>query len=71
MNTPHGGRATPPAAATGTAPLERLEVGERLLVGGDRFVRVPHDLADAFRPGDRLVVVHETGALLHLPACSV
>ncbi|MFZ9628958.1 MAG: aldehyde dehydrogenase family protein [Ilumatobacteraceae bacterium] len=52
----------------GVAPLDHLVAGERILVGGDRFVTVTGDLADAFRPGDRLVVVHETGALLHVPA---
>jgi glutamate-5-semialdehyde dehydrogenase len=35
--------------------------------GGDRAVAVPPDLAAAFRPGDRLVVVQTTGALLHVP----
>ncbi len=36
--------------------------------GGDRIARVPADLASRFRAGDRLVVVQETGALLHVPA---
>jgi glutamate-5-semialdehyde dehydrogenase len=49
-------------------PLERLEVGMPLVVGGDRVVRVGEALAQAFRPGDRLVVVPETGDVLHLPA---
>lgn len=49
-------------------PLERLEVGMPLLVGGDRLVRVGETLAQAFRPGDRLVVVPDTGDVLHLPA---
>ncbi|MCB0984208.1 MAG: aldehyde dehydrogenase family protein [Ilumatobacter sp.] len=49
-------------------PLTSLTAGERILVGGDRFVMVPPALADAFGPGDRLVVVHDTGDLLHIPA---
>ncbi|MEY4175759.1 MAG: putative gamma-glutamyl phosphate reductase protein [Actinomycetota bacterium] len=49
-------------------PLQQLVEGERIIVGGDRFVTVPAALAAAFAPGDRLVVVHETGDLLHLPA---
>lgn len=51
-----------------TQPLLHLSEGERILVGGDRFVAVSGSLAAAFSPGDRLVVVHETGDLLHVPA---
>jgi glutamate-5-semialdehyde dehydrogenase len=50
-----------------TEPLQHLAEGERILVGGDRFVTVPSSLAAAFAAGDRLVVVHETGDLLHVP----
>ncbi len=50
-----------------TRPLLHLVAGERILVGGDRFVEVSADLAAAFRPGDRVVVVHDTGDLLHIP----
>jgi len=49
-------------------PLTHLVAGERVLVGGDRFTTIPRELADAFAPGDRLVVVHDTGDLLHIPA---
>lgn len=49
-------------------PLESLEEGMPLLVGGDRVVRVGRALAEAFSPGDRLVVVHDGGEILHLPA---
>jgi glutamate-5-semialdehyde dehydrogenase len=48
--------------------LSALSVGERVFFGGDRFTVVPSDLAAAFAPGDRLVVVQSTGALLHIPA---
>lgn len=42
-----------------------------LVVDGDRLVRVGEALAAAFRPGDRLVVVHDTGDVLHVPASEV
>jgi glutamate-5-semialdehyde dehydrogenase len=48
-------------------PIQSLVAGERVLVGGDRFVTVGPELAAAFGPGDRLVVVHDTGDLLHIP----
>ena len=47
--------------------LEELVAGHPILVGGDRFVRVSADLAAAFRPGDALAVVPETGEVLHIP----
>jgi glutamate-5-semialdehyde dehydrogenase len=49
-------------------PLTSLTAGQPLLVGGDRVVTVPEDLAAAFAPGDALVVLQDTGDLLHLPA---
>ncbi len=51
--------------------LESLRAGERLLLGGDRWVEVSPELARAFRPGDAVVAVAAGGAtaeLLHLPA---
>jgi glutamate-5-semialdehyde dehydrogenase len=45
-----------------------LRAGERVLVGGDRCVTIGSELAAAFAAGDRLVAVHETGDLLHIPA---
>ena len=48
--------------------LERLEPGMMIPYGGDRLATVPADLAAAFVPGDRLVVVQDSGALLHIPA---
>lgn len=47
--------------------LEKLSAGQMIPFGGDRFTSVGADLADAFRPGDRLVVVQESGELLHIP----
>eukprot|EP00971_Amphidinium_carterae_P315224 6265349-Amphidinium_carterae.6 len=42
--------------------------GDRVLVGGDRFVRVSKELAASFRSGDALLSVESTGEVLHLPA---
>ncbi len=50
------------------APLSRLVAGQEIPFGGDRVVRVDADLAERFAPGDRLVVVQASGALLHIPA---
>ncbi|HEY4333764.1 MAG TPA: aldehyde dehydrogenase family protein [Ilumatobacteraceae bacterium] len=51
-----------------TRQLATLEAGQLIPFGGDRMVAVPADLAAAFTRGDRLVVVQDTGALLHIPA---
>ncbi len=48
--------------------LTSLEAGQVIVHGGDRYTTVSPELAEAFRPGDRLVVVNDTGALLHVPA---
>ena len=50
--------------------LERLEPGQAIPYGGDRVARVTAELAGAFRRGDRLIVDHEGGDLLHIPASS-
>lgn len=49
-------------------PLTHLVAGQLIPFGGDRAAVVGEDLAAAFQAGDRLVVVHETGDLLHVPA---
>lgn len=49
-------------------PLTHLVAGQLIPFGGDRVVEVSDELAAAFQAGDRLVVVHETGDLLHIPA---
>jgi len=48
--------------------LTHLEAGMSIIYGGDKVVQVPAELAAAFKGGDRLVVVQDTGALLHIPA---
>lgn len=47
--------------------LEQLRAGDRILVGGDRFVEVTPELSSAFQPGDSVLVVQTTGELLHVP----
>ena len=56
------------SSTTTTASLERLEAGQLVPFGGHRVTTVSSELADSFGPGDHLVVVQETGALLHVPA---
>lgn len=51
-----------------TQRLEQLHAGQLIPFGGDRVAVVDEALASAFTPGDRLVVVHETGDLLRIPA---
>ncbi|WP_336250294.1 aldehyde dehydrogenase family protein [Stomatohabitans albus] len=48
-------------------PLESLEPGQRVIVGGDRVVTVSDELAAAFAPGDALFVT-SLGELVHVPA---
>jgi len=48
--------------------LTHLEAGQPIVFGGDRVARVSPGLASAFEAGDRLVVVSDTGDLLHIPA---
>ena len=51
-----------------TTLLDKLTPGMPIPFGGNRLATVSEALADAFKPGDRLVVVQESGALLHIPA---
>ena len=51
-----------------TATLDKLTAGMPIPFGGNRVAAVSPELAAAFQTGDRLVVVQETGALLHVPA---
>ena len=67
VSTPAAGPAIGPA----TGRLTSLVAGQVIPFGGDRVATVGPDLAASFRDGDRLVVVHDTGDLLHLPAADV
>ncbi len=48
--------------------LTHLTPGMPIVFGGDRVTHVSEALAAAFKAGDRLIVVQETGDLLHVPA---
>jgi glutamate-5-semialdehyde dehydrogenase len=50
-----------------TLALERLSAGMPIVWGGDRVSLVSADLAARFAAGDRLLVMQDTGALLHVP----
>ena len=45
--------------------LHSLEAGMAIPFGGNQITVVPPELAEAFTSGDRLVVVQDTGDLLH------
>ena len=53
-----------------TCALTRLETGMPIVWGGDRVSLVPEALAAAFAPGDRLLVMQDTGDLLRIPAAA-
>lgn len=48
--------------------LARVPRGMPVLYGGNRVTTVPDSVADAFAPGDRLIVIQTTGDVLHIPA---
>ena len=50
------------------ARLTGLTAGMPIVYGGDRIAHVGPALAEAFQPGDRLLVDPDSGALLHVPA---
>ena len=56
-----------PQAPAAPQALETVPRGMRLLYGGNRLTTVPDAVADAFRPGDALVVVQASGDVLHIP----
>ncbi len=50
-----------------TSELRQLNAGQALVFGGNQVVNVSDELAEAFQPGDRLVIVNDTGDVLHIP----
>jgi glutamate-5-semialdehyde dehydrogenase len=50
-----------------TQHLSKLEPGMPIVHGGNRVAIVDAEMAAAFRDGDRLIVVQDTGDLLHIP----
>jgi glutamate-5-semialdehyde dehydrogenase len=51
-----------------SSELTQLTAGTPVIYAGNRVTQVPAEIADRFRPGDRIVVVQETGDLLLIPA---
>lgn len=54
-----------------TGRLVALEAGQKIPFGGSRWAEVTPELAAAFAPGDHLVVVQDSGDLLHVPQAVV
>src|SRR5215510_332677 len=48
--------------------LQHVWPGMPIIVGGDRVVELPAEIAQRFMAGDALAVVPETGEILHVPA---
>ena len=53
---------------TVSSELTELTAGQQIVFGGNRVTTVGPELAASFEAGDRLVVVQNTGDLLHVPA---
>ncbi len=53
-----------------TERLTHIVAGTPVLYGGDKVTHVSPELAEAFQPGDHLIVVQSTGDLLHVPAAA-
>lgn len=51
--------------------LAHLVSGAPVPFGGDRMTVITPELAEAFQPGDHLLVLQETGDLLHIPAAQI
>ena len=47
--------------------LQTLAAGQPLVFGGDRVTHVGAELAAAFAPGDAVVVLQDSGEILHVP----
>jgi glutamate-5-semialdehyde dehydrogenase len=57
-----------PGERSRSEQLAELRAGQPIPFGGDRVTFVSDELAAAFAAGDRLIVVQESGDLLHVPA---
>ncbi len=55
------------SSSTESTTLGDLVSGQPIVYGGNRVTRVSPELAAAFSAGDRLLVVNDTGDLLHIP----
>ncbi len=48
--------------------LQQLQPGQKILFGGDKVTSVSPELADNFVEGDKVIVVNDSGDVLHVPA---
>ncbi len=62
VTAPESINTNTPQALTGLQP------GQPIIFGGNRVTSVSAELAAAFTAGDRLLVVNDSGQLLHIPA---
>ncbi len=65
-SAPNGSEPNDSAAAG--EELTGLTAGQPIVFSGNRLVRVSAELAERFQAGDRLIVVSDSGELLHIPA---
>src|SRR5437867_12539052 len=56
------------AGAGGT--LAHVSAGMPVLYGGNRVTTISPEIAAAFRPGDRLIVLQTDGTVLRVPAAT-
>ena len=54
-------------SAPAVTSLTSLVAGQPVIYGGDKVATVSAELAETFVAGDRLVVVNDTGDLIHIP----
>lgn len=48
--------------------LEEIRPGTCIVLGGDRVVEIPEEIAAKFAPGDAILPIEATGEILHVPA---
>lgn len=48
--------------------LKEIRPGMSLVLGGDRVVEVPREIAETFAAGDAILPIESTGEILHVPA---
>ena len=61
------GNWSKPGGMAEISKLVRVEAGMPIVFGGNRVLRVPPEIAERFREGDRLQVVEASEELLHIP----
>ncbi len=64
-------KASPNSGSSPSSSLDELVAGMPLVFAGNRVTYVTDELAAAFAPGDQVIVVQDSGAILHLPQTDV